>query len=1209
MSITFDKIYQYIDNGEYNKAQELCQRPEIASHPLTLALSSYSYAASRQIEKAIEVGKKLIEKKPRDEVIINTQGCAFKLCYNDELFAKLYENSLELLPDVKENFLIDLFYCYSRLKEFKKMQVLGQKLLKVSGNNKYICWIVSSILLQDDPTNKMNSMMLNLAEKMMKKFLEEVEKKNLLPGGEELHIYIIILLKLKKYSECIEEIKKLITSTSTSSASAKIDDDVDFKKNSNKVLQTELNLNFILLDIYLNLSEEDFLDQLHLFKELKENLKVLAYKILEKDLPDQWNLYQILLQHEISTSFQSNNDSLRLPLYAGNEWDSVSDLMYYQEKFQKINKDFLFYNHLINSTNHFNINEFKLLNNNNNIQSFITLSNFLKLQQQKNLKLRGPYLAEIYLFFNLIHFTSSSVTTLFTSRLKEIEEENKLEFISTNSLYPLLTPQYRLLFQLISLYIFKFQSKYNCFLDLKPVLSHFYQFNILNDREEEVILFLTLIRDFTQLHLTELEKKLIPLIHQTIEIKKKNEEKEKEDQMEKEKAKDKEEHEDESKALSKNAKKRQKKKTSANSTTNSIEIKTIDPPKLKEKVSIDEPVLLELCKYTQLDYFSTYSELLPLIFSLSKEENKEFKINKKLDEVSISSSKMNYRNDLFKLSYLLFKNGIGGEVRVVQPGDDLLLINSSIEKIKIYTSLYQNNLTIDPTTYQKILLWASSLYTGVLNSTYSYSLKIQFLEAASLLHNGKFALEVYSNLGVKSIQADSLSYLLLNTLSTSLSSTSVASLETLSNTILRFHQSCQREASDVMSQAFEFSNYNKVLELQSFIDDAAKSLTLHLAKHENICLNLIKNDKKDMKKYLESVLDLKEKKEEHSTLLPYLTSSSLNNLSCNNDYKILNNFLERSIDYSKSDRISSSISNEFIKDRLQILNILNFISASLYDQDSNKFSFYLEEFKQFLNEKFSSNQSLYPSFSSSLSTSYASSNFTFNQSLVKNSREVELLSLLSNFFSAFVSLKEEKKINNFEQISFLLLSILNYIKNKDNFISSSSFSLLLPSSISYFSFFFKFVFNYSLNLIKIVAEKDAEFKKTLSSFPPLSSHSLDSELSTPPTSLSSFFILWIKFLSIVSNSLKQFVEVLQGDQAELGGSDKLAQLILQSSFSYLTTSASDTKEIEQRLGMNKEELLVDEEKKEKFFYDYLSSQGNTLYTIHEQIEEKINLLK
>ena len=185
-----DLIYNALDRGDFLKAQQLCDRPEVNKFPLVQALLAYTYASQRKYDKALELGRKLLSMEPSDEGTVNALGCAFKLCRSDADFATSYENFIRKNAIIPPHFHSELFHAYLRLQDVKKMHSTSQRAYRLTDNPRYVAWMATCILLQPD----LPPAMFLVAEKMMVKVLDEIRESDP-PGIGEIALFINILGK------------------------------------------------------------------------------------------------------------------------------------------------------------------------------------------------------------------------------------------------------------------------------------------------------------------------------------------------------------------------------------------------------------------------------------------------------------------------------------------------------------------------------------------------------------------------------------------------------------------------------------------------------------------------------------------------------------------------------------------------------------------------------------------------------------------------------------------------------------------------------------------------------------------------------------------------------------------------------------------------------------------------------------------------------
>lgn len=269
--------------GKYAEAVKLCQKPGISDHPLTISLLSYAYACMKKHDEAMAIVRRLMAQNPVDETVISNVAHTMKLCRVEDELASLYESMLVRYPN-NEALTLDLFHCYTRQTNSKKMQFVAQKLYKITNKSSYVYWIVSSLLQQDD----LPDTMLIVGEKMLKKILlpnstssssSSSSTKTIIPGAEELELFIEIFIRQRKYQEALIIFDELSTRSSPSNV---LNDSTDFAENSHKVTITLL---------------QRLMTRVKLLEKIpgnESNLKSQLLDILEK-YPDQWDVHERLI--------------------------------------------------------------------------------------------------------------------------------------------------------------------------------------------------------------------------------------------------------------------------------------------------------------------------------------------------------------------------------------------------------------------------------------------------------------------------------------------------------------------------------------------------------------------------------------------------------------------------------------------------------------------------------------------------------------------------------------------------------------------------------------------------------------------------------------------------------------------------------------------------------------------------------------------------
>ena len=250
----------------------------------------------------------MLQAVPTDEGVLNTLAYTFKACRAEKDLARCYENALSVQPN-KDTFMIDLFFCYLRLNEPKKMQRMAQQLYKLKGTPMYVFWVVNSMLQQED----LPPAILTVAERMIEKVLFEGVGSACVPGAEELELYVNLLLKRNKVEEALSkfdiltarQVGQSITDDQTFQASGSLVKMHSLQKSNLRVkllrellLAEECSISLFITgkdalssDVY---SKKGVLYSSELISEL--------YKIL-KAYPDQWEAHVMLIKQILGFYF------------------------------------------------------------------------------------------------------------------------------------------------------------------------------------------------------------------------------------------------------------------------------------------------------------------------------------------------------------------------------------------------------------------------------------------------------------------------------------------------------------------------------------------------------------------------------------------------------------------------------------------------------------------------------------------------------------------------------------------------------------------------------------------------------------------------------------------------------------------------------------------------------------------------------------------
>ena len=346
-----------------------------------------------------------LQSVPTDEGVLNTLAYTFKACRAEKDLARCYENALSVQPN-KDTFMIDLFFCYIRLNEPKKMQRMAQQLYKLKGTPMYVFWVVNSMLQQED----LPPAILTVAERMIEKVLFEGVGSACAPGAEELELYVNLLLKRNKVEEALSKFDIL----SARQTGQSITDDQTFQASGSLVKMHTLqksNLRVKLLQELLlaeesSLSllitgEDSFLSEVHPKKVVLYSSELISelYKIL-KAYPDQWETHVMVIKQILGPYF--------LPSFLPSPSQSPPTQSLLISTSSSIST---------NSSSKIS----KLETMKNNIAIVVSLHrNYLKNLQREKPYLRGPYLAEMLLLV-------ASMRQLEILSMKEKEERIESE--------------------------------------------------------------------------------------------------------------------------------------------------------------------------------------------------------------------------------------------------------------------------------------------------------------------------------------------------------------------------------------------------------------------------------------------------------------------------------------------------------------------------------------------------------------------------------------------------------------------------------------------------------------------------------------------------------------------------------------------------------------------------------------------------------------
>ncbi|GBB94039.1 hypothetical protein RclHR1_02280012 [Rhizophagus clarus] len=200
-------IYEAIEISNYKSALTQCNKL-LKKQPEALilkALKGLILERTGKTEEALQLCSQVKEKKPFDEPILQALTMVYRPLGKHDEIVQLYENAVRQNPN-NEELANHWFMALVRNNDYKGQQQAGLKLHKTFKVNKYLFWSIMSLVLQaENAPESQSTIFISLAERMMIKAVSEERMKT----TEEVHLYMIILLKQNKFKEALEVLENL----------------------------------------------------------------------------------------------------------------------------------------------------------------------------------------------------------------------------------------------------------------------------------------------------------------------------------------------------------------------------------------------------------------------------------------------------------------------------------------------------------------------------------------------------------------------------------------------------------------------------------------------------------------------------------------------------------------------------------------------------------------------------------------------------------------------------------------------------------------------------------------------------------------------------------------------------------------------------------------------------------------------------------------
>ena len=278
----------------------------------------------------------------------------------------------------------------------------------------------------------------------------------------------------------------------------------------------------------------------------------------------------------------------------------------------------------------------------------------------------------------------------------------------------------------------------------------------------------------------------------------------------------------------------------------------------------NQAVLL-LCSYVKLKQVAAFAVYLTTGSSLSAD----------LGSAQVKAL------EFFESTRHLCVGSIGGE-KEVQPGDEILQLNSIQHRaLQALEGIHIDNIEHRAKRYMAASQWGDMLYAGIKASPFSYALKLEMLSPLRELASAQMAWDLFTELKVRHVQTDSLSFLILPAL---LEGGLFTEARKQHLQVLAFHRSSTRDTAEMIAESFQHANYMKGLEMKKFSGFCANSIQLALTNAEYPLIEILEayhgpHMWRDVAKYLEDYVA-------HDAM-PLLDIQALTALRSNNDYSLL----------------------------------------------------------------------------------------------------------------------------------------------------------------------------------------------------------------------------------------------------------------------------------------------------------------------------------
>ncbi|KAJ2687507.1 mitochondrial distribution and morphology [Coemansia spiralis] len=187
-------IYEAIGQGDMRRGQTECDKllRKHSTHQGALALKAYVLAKLGNAEEATTLGQQVLHTPGalKSSHVLQGLWLTFRVLHLPELEIAVYNTALVHTPN-SEQLYCKIFMAAARSKLYKDQHAAAVALNKLFKQDKYLWWVVTSLLMQAKSAqdSSVRQLQLTLAERMAEKALSEGR----LTNTEELRIYLEVL--------------------------------------------------------------------------------------------------------------------------------------------------------------------------------------------------------------------------------------------------------------------------------------------------------------------------------------------------------------------------------------------------------------------------------------------------------------------------------------------------------------------------------------------------------------------------------------------------------------------------------------------------------------------------------------------------------------------------------------------------------------------------------------------------------------------------------------------------------------------------------------------------------------------------------------------------------------------------------------------------------------------------------------------------------